>query len=340
MMREARYQQDFYPRSPRGERRSWTKKARSKTPNFYPRSPRGERQPLELVYKPTGQFLSTLPARGATGFHRGIQGLVIHFYPRSPRGERLPAMRKYCPSTRISIHAPREGSDGLGGDGLAPLLHFYPRSPRGERLERFRARDEDMKISIHAPREGSDKPACGSGSWTRTFLSTLPARGATTRRALKAMGIDISIHAPREGSDRLRTRTPPSLSYFYPRSPRGERLILSATMSELYIFLSTLPARGATSSDDPQAIEKLFLSTLPARGATKNRGEFLGHGHISIHAPREGSDERAARPGDRVTEISIHAPREGSDCGGRQVNGETENFYPRSPRGERHGRPP
>ena len=56
---------DFYPRSPRGERRiinvliQWMS-------YFYPRSPRGER-PLDYYNQGKRyEFLSTLPARGAT----------------------------------------------------------------------------------------------------------------------------------------------------------------------------------------------------------------------------------------------------------------------------------
>ena len=44
-------------------------------------------------------------------------------------------------------------------------------------------------------------------------------------------------------------------------------------------------------------------------------GKFGGGVKISIHAPREGSDDRhRPRPG-LVKIISIHAPREGSDLG-------------------------
>ena len=58
----------------------------------------------------------------------------------------------------------------------------------------------------------------------------------------------------------------------------------------------------------------IFLSTLPARGATCAVGVVAGcHCAISIHAPREGSDK--ARP---------------------RVEIEIIDFYPRSPRGERH----
>ena len=70
--------------------------------------------------------------------------------------------------------------------------------------------------------------------------------------------------------------------------------MLGETLEEEGAFLSTLPARGATKKRREDE-EKIFLSTLPARGATT-----VYHGlkedatHISIHAPREGSD--AGRP--------------------------------------------
>ena len=82
------------------------------------------------------------------------------------------------------------------------------------------------------------------------------------------------------------------LFYFYPRSPRGERLQKIVYDVLLDAFLSTLPARGATRADAPllpadqisihapregsdavtsclPMLSQLFLSTLPARGATR-----------------------------------------------------------------------
>ena len=60
-------------------------------------------------------------------------------------------------------------------------------------------------------------------------------------------------------------------------------------------------------------IAEEFLSTLPARGATQDLAADQRVLHISIHAPREGSD-----PGFpsafAASSISIHAPREGSDA--------------------------
>ena len=124
----------------------------------------------------------------------------------------------------------------------------------------------------------------------------------------------ISIHAPREGSDHRRADCGQSAGHFYPRSPRGERPAPRPTMQKQVLFLSTLPARGATArapahhakaglisihapreGSDGRDVNQmcgdgLFLSTLPARGATAVHRQLQGAGRISIHAPREGSD--------------------------------------------------
>ena len=101
-------------------------------------------------------------------------------------------------------------------------------------------------ISIHAPREGSDGP----GPQFRPLLSP------------------ISIHAPREGSDWPAGRVVTCPTYFYPRSPRGERRVFTTSFAAPDRFLSTLPARGATRDTAKQLGVSQFLSTLPARGAT------------------------------------------------------------------------
>ena len=101
-------------------------------------------------------FLSTLPARGATGIsveNVYIGNISIHA-PREGSDCRLPSfcVLPLC----ISIHAPREGGDGRRTAAGRPSL-----------------------ISIHAPREGSDLRKFVSASVAALFLSTLPARGAT-----------------------------------------------------------------------------------------------------------------------------------------------------------------
>ena len=51
---------------------------------------------------------------------------------------------------------------------------------------------------------------------------------------------------------------------------------------------------------------------------------------ISIHAPREGSDQMPRRP-QRLPQISIHAPREGSDTAPAAIREIPRDFNPRSP---------
>ena len=190
-------------------------------------------------------FLSTLPARGATGWGSIVSTWPGNFYPRSPRGERLLVF--IC--TSLS-------------------QNFYPRSPRGERQVRPLPPIVMEDISIHAPREGSDAGGFLFLVLLIRFLSTLPARGATTSAIFDKRKERISIHAPREGSDNADATKLGRGLYFYPRSPRGERHRIKAVRDFGCVFLSTLPARGAT-----QQLEASHWT-----------------GGISIHAPREGSD--------------------------------------------------
>ena len=78
-----------------------------------------------------------------------------------------------------------------------------------------------------------------------------------------------------------------------------------------------------------------FQSTLPARGATSKPPKTSGGFEISIHAPRTGSDDRAAQHQQKCNLISIHAPRTGSDTAPRICTSASKNFNPRSPHGER-----
>ena len=126
----------------------------------------------------------------------------------------------------------------------------------------------------------------------------------------------ISIHAPREGSDEEELR----------------QYLIDA------LFQSTLPARGATLCGTECLIKAVnfnprsprgerhglgclgdsngeFQSTLPARGATEDVRGDPSFSFISIHAPREGSDQLRPITG-IMGGISIHAPREGSDRAG------------------------
>ena len=57
--------------------------------DFYPRSPCGERRQWRRSVKLFHQFLSTLSLRRATYLAAWQSDYLYHFYPRSPCGERL-----------------------------------------------------------------------------------------------------------------------------------------------------------------------------------------------------------------------------------------------------------
>ena len=171
----------------------------------------------------------------------------------------------------------------------------------------------------------------------RGFLSTLSLRRATSQQP--------------DGT----TRT----TYFYPRSPCGERhlRVLDGSKSSIISihallaesdntqqrhfpkhpqFLSTLSLRRATKDSLTDDVSTGgFLSTLSLRRATLTGLTCGGGRNISIHALLAESDVwpgRLARP---FFIISIHALLAESDCGRRVGLPVAGHFYPRSPCGER-----
>ena len=103
---------NFYPRSPCGERQAIYPCVTPPKKYFYPRSPCGERPigPPSAIL--SNGFLSTLSLRRATTVDFNAKTRKSHFYPRSPCGERpVPKRPKH------------QGTS-----------NFYPRSPCGERL--------------------------------------------------------------------------------------------------------------------------------------------------------------------------------------------------------------
>ena len=124
------------------------------------------------------------------------------------------------------------------------------------------------------------------------FLSTLPARGATmVCRQRRRAGQHFYPRSPR--GERRTVRRPPSsrTDNFYPRSPRGERRCPATPTSNSKGFLSTLPARGAT--------------------LTKSRPRWTLR-PISIHAPREGSDNAGRMDSYHAAEFLSTLPARGA----------------------------
>ena len=123
-------------------------------------------------------------------------------------------------------------------------------------------------ISIHALREEGDKKDYYYMLNVEPFLSTPSARRATLRGELESIGFLISIHALREEGDQPRkfwmqrpdrisihalreegdlsaAHTPKKPRYFYPRPPRGGRLIvLFRSGIDLQISIHALREEG------------------------------------------------------------------------------------------------
>ena len=194
---------------------------------------------------------------------------------------------------------------------------FNPRSPCGERRQR------DTRLMV-----------------TPEFQSTLPVWGATWQKSSGSWHHPISIHAPRVGSDRACLRGCGVCLDFNPRSPCGERLIPVTTMSAARPYFNPRSPCGERRLLLLLALHltTTFQSTLPVWGATGNEVGHAVTGHISIHAPRVGSDylsqggrqfytnfnprspcgERLQTAMEKMMgqKISIHAPRVGSDLPG------------------------
>ena len=146
--------------------------------------------------------------------------------------------------------------------------------------------------------------------------------------------------------------------YFYPRPPRGGRLVCAKNKTPAFVFLSTPSARRATARMQTPSRSILFLSTPSARRATRSAASPAAERYYFYPRPPRGGRPDGAGHGRRTCCISIHALREEGDCAGYVVIGDTlvflstpsarratlwlsmsmmitAYFYPRPPRGGR-----
>ena len=253
------------------------------------------------------------PREGSDRF-RWIRGSrLCHFYPRSPRGERPePASEPEQPAKFLSTLPARGATEQL--DAYRALLdNFYPRSPRGERRRSAACFRRRCDFYPRSPR-GERRPSGSSGCGKHNFYPRSPRGERPSPFGISLTPRGISIHAPREGSDTADRAAAASHTDFYPRSPRGERPVAVQSCARTDTFLSTLPARGAT-----------------ARAASW----AACSDSISIHAPREGSDQirLLLLPPSKVFLSTL--PARGATRRHRLFGLRVQHFYPRSPRGER-----
>ena len=214
---------------------------------------------------------------------------------------------------KISIHALLAESDRHLQKVNKDYTNFYPRSPCGERHARY---TNKLVANHFYPRS-----PCGE--------------------------------RPVSGSSKHNSR------YFYPRSPCGERRQWRRSVKLFRQFLSTLSLRRATRHKTAELIINVyFYPRSPCGERLTSEVSDRVPLAISIHALLAESDERANRLAHAPPQISIHALLAESDNRRPIFLGQAEeflstlslrratetlvilpkeldDFYPRSPCGER-----
>ena len=168
--------------------------------------------------------------------------------------------------------------------------NFNPRSPCGERrprpVHKFRVQVFQStlplrgatsstngstirsSISIHAPLAGSDGSDFDYSRILQIFQSTLPLRGATPEILLRFQVIQFQSTLPLRGATCRRPAAMHRPLHFNPRSPCGERPILSVS----------------------RAICDAISIHAPLAGSDVKAYPLSSPSVISIHAPLAGSD--------------------------------------------------
>ena len=240
--------------------------AGARTQHFYPRPPRGGRRSRNSSFGKSKVFLSTPSARRATtrGLRRSCRGPIsIHALreegdPRRKSRSNLwsiflstPSVRRATPSRHFLLRAdayfyprPPRGGRQPGLAGRKDISYFYPRPPRGGRRLGQTGRATQFPISIYALREEGDKGSIKSKITESVFLSTPSARRATYIGAL----IDGRY------------------ADFYPRPPRGGRRGFLRSCAGSWRFLSTPSARRATPETEVRTGQHGDFYPRPPRG--------------------------------------------------------------------------
>ena len=212
-------------------------------------------------------------------------------------------------------------------------------------------------ISIHALLAESDSNACCAATISRLFLSTLSLRRATYYLADYGNNVAISIHALLAESDYIRSNVPnfSSISihallaesdgaatlakyqylHFYPRSPCGERLLLTVVPYGQYkISIHALLAESDGWSLNINGAMKISIHALLAESdRIKFKLDFVNQEFLSTLSLRRATGLGVGLY--LTTEISIHALLAESDRLCTILYSCPGNFYPRSPCGER-----
>ena len=237
----------FYPRPPRGGRLP-SNGPTARSSNFYPRPPRGGRHNhhIDAVRYAT---ISThaLREEGDTlsgAIHEGVN-ISTHalreegdprpspaaralrdFYPRPPRGGRPCWVDSMLITPEFLPTPSARRATGFGHAAAHRADGFLP-TPSARRATRILMCGLLLiSISTHALREEGDINIFQVVYLQLIFLPTPSARRATVSAEPHTIEAPfISTHALREEGDPLWMRSWRSTGYFYPRPPRGGRLV-------------------------------------------------------------------------------------------------------------------
>ena len=219
-------------------------------------------------------FLSTPSARRATWAAERKAQQEQNFYPRPPRGGRLVFpegdLRIH---THISIHALREEGDTDPEKPATKPLVFLSTPSAKRATMKIGSSVQHICISIHALREEGDNELLTALRHLYQFLSTPSARRATGSRPTRSWPI----------------------SNFYPRPPRGGRLVVLRGVDEfgLVISIHALREEGDLATFCCFGKTFLFLSTPSARRATsKEVGAMTREQNFYPRPPRGGRHPR------------------------------------------------
>ena len=217
-----------------------------------------------------------------------------------------------------------------------PECHFYPRSPCGERLDPQKYDRTNLDISIHALLAESDPGERHASSQQEKFLSTLSLRRATARPAWPVKAAPISIHALLAESDGNTaypfSTTNPFLSTLSLRRATSNRPV---TMHTWKISIHALLAESDAWNRFTQRRDFISIHALLAESDHMCHRVDRGRAYISIHALLAESDPLQQYLVPSALQISIHALLAESDGRVNSMLTLIQNFYPRSPCGER-----
>ena len=157
-----------------------------------------------------------------------------------------------------------------------PKEYFYPRSPCGERPDGLFFFDRRNRISIHALLAESDQAGKHVQQPKRPI--SIHALLAESDLFWFGLGARVSYFYPRSpcGERQLEWASYSKSAYFYPRSPCGERRVILRVMRRPYAnFYPRSPCGERLGTINRSTIWAIFLSTLSLRRATLGRGEVV-----------------------------------------------------------------